>query len=700
MPIQHGIIQEPKQESNMLDQLPGLCLVNIAEQLYNLYGRTSDTLHASIALGRASSDCAEMASHIYNLLDPDCVDILDKKRIKRDQDVATLQADALAGNNMDYSKLSLAELREECVLYKCPKTGTKAKLIENLVAENKMRAHLAQGVLSKLKAIPAKKNPLRSNVRNFLCGSSKLITVTTAKSLGADEQMLQRLHCEYRKNPHDRRGFRLMRLYVRSEVLRQLLDHNGPGDDGIQDATDMLLELAKHEKKELAKAKKAKLDAEKLEARQVQLDQFLSEYNVSSQDFKKVFDASPFLNGTMPLDQFKTSVRHRVVRMSELVLKLANHGCALRSDSRLCNMFIRDGHGDVDEIAIVMCEMKFYYDHTTYSTILSNMYADWRDRRRGMQRRGTWDDYSDDSYDSYDSDDSDDSDDSYDSYSEHDDCDVSSEDAKAIALDAYIASFPTVTLAIASPAVPCSIRTKCIADELNKQVVEIINSSTKYGKQMTAAITRACAKMTTSYKTIESFDRTVIDEYLAKIQNKYNELQEEVPLHIEFDQEAFQILFGGKDKSSLKNAVNRHDLDNTLKEFGLVQILCNSWKHLLGMEYNKQALELRRLYTKYKIESVMGDQYVLPTNMPELIESLKVVVENDHVYVKPVYTCKISLDKFVQNQDMLRRAKKRNAARKAGNGFLKCYICNNARLFCAIGLASHTAAVHARHARI
>lgn len=55
-------------------------------------------------------------------------------------------------------------------------------------------------------------------------------------------------------------------------------------------------------------------------------------------------------------------------RRSKLKEALAARGCSLRGDSRLCDNYIDHGKGKPDEIAIVMEEMKFYYEKTRYTT--------------------------------------------------------------------------------------------------------------------------------------------------------------------------------------------------------------------------------------------------------------------------------------------------------------------------------------------
>jgi hypothetical protein len=64
--------------------------------------------------------------------------------------------------------------------------------------------------------------------------------------------------------------------------------------------------------------------------------------------------------------------------------KLATHGCKLRDDSRLCWNYIESNIGNVDEIVEIMCEMKFYYEHTKYGRML---------KRKLRKKRRNGDDY-------------------------------------------------------------------------------------------------------------------------------------------------------------------------------------------------------------------------------------------------------------------------------------------------------------------
>jgi hypothetical protein len=68
-------------------------------------------------------------------------------------------------------------------------------------------------------------------------------------------------------------------------------------------------------------------------------------------------------------------------RINTLEQALAARGCELRHDSRLCRAFIDHDDGDPEDIAITMEEMKFYFAHTDYDSILDELWEDARDER-------------------------------------------------------------------------------------------------------------------------------------------------------------------------------------------------------------------------------------------------------------------------------------------------------------------------------
>ena len=69
-------------------------------------------------------------------------------------------------------------------------------------------------------------------------------------------------------------------------------------------------------------------------------------------------------------------VSTKAVRREWLVAALAEVGCELRGDSRLCEQYIEHGVGDIDDICTIMREMKFYYERTDYPAILDRARSD------------------------------------------------------------------------------------------------------------------------------------------------------------------------------------------------------------------------------------------------------------------------------------------------------------------------------------
>ena len=69
-----------------------------------------------------------------------------------------------------------------------------------------------------------------------------------------------------------------------------------------------------------------------------------------------------------------SEVSTKAIRRDWLVAALRNVGCELRDDSRLCEAYIDYGHGNLQNICSIMAEMKFYYDHTDYASILEALY--------------------------------------------------------------------------------------------------------------------------------------------------------------------------------------------------------------------------------------------------------------------------------------------------------------------------------------
>lgn len=78
----------------------------------------------------------------------------------------------------------------------------------------------------------------------------------------------------------------------------------------------------------------------------------------------------------------ETKETNAMARKATLEKALRRVGCVLRNDSRICDSYIYRGIGEPNEIAKIMLEMRFLYDHTRYGTILREniaMYREWNE---------------------------------------------------------------------------------------------------------------------------------------------------------------------------------------------------------------------------------------------------------------------------------------------------------------------------------
>lgn len=81
------------------------------------------------------------------------------------------------------------------------------------------------------------------------------------------------------------------------------------------------------------------------------------------------------------------SVRAKEDRRRAVVAKLKAIKLKLRQDSRLCQAYIDDGTGNVDEIVVVMKEWAWYFRCTIYASNHARRYADIRKGKRTALQR-------------------------------------------------------------------------------------------------------------------------------------------------------------------------------------------------------------------------------------------------------------------------------------------------------------------------
>ena len=79
---------------------------------------------------------------------------------------------------------------------------------------------------------------------------------------------------------------------------------------------------------------------------------------------------SSFFKSSTSIDTFFGQIQPTVLRIKRLHESLSALSCTLRSDSKLCESYILHNDGDPSQIAIIMREMKFFYEMTTYEARL------------------------------------------------------------------------------------------------------------------------------------------------------------------------------------------------------------------------------------------------------------------------------------------------------------------------------------------
>lgn len=79
-------------------------------------------------------------------------------------------------------------------------------------------------------------------------------------------------------------------------------------------------------------------------------------------------------------------VRAMSERAKALTSALASHGLALRSDSRLCAAFVREGQGALGDVVATMVEMDMLHKYTNYRQVYKRVVRDMTDHWDWMPR--------------------------------------------------------------------------------------------------------------------------------------------------------------------------------------------------------------------------------------------------------------------------------------------------------------------------
>ncbi len=239
--------------------LPDLCVREVALLLARALGDGERValLAASAELNRA------FAPHFYDAVDPGCVLDLDELRAVHRSGLERLERAAGAGAEGAAAPVGpaavpprppnppirLISLRAACAAERLPTSGTKAVLLARLsalaldrAAEREAERDVALALLAD-RAVAAPPSwircPVRARVRAAVRATLRdgaasaadpvrQVTLTHARGLGLDDEVIGQLRCEVRPNPYYRRG-PAMRLYRESDVLGAVLAVRGPG---------------------------------------------------------------------------------------------------------------------------------------------------------------------------------------------------------------------------------------------------------------------------------------------------------------------------------------------------------------------------------------------------------------------------------------------------------------------------------------
>ena len=202
------------------------------------------------------------------------------------------------------------------------------------------------------------------------------ICASTAKSdYMLTDGDLAALPCELARNPVYRSAAP-MRLYLQRDVIRAALTKHGGRDAEVRQA------------RAVASSRSGEAAMERRASREALLARKLGVPVLA--ELSRVFGFSEA--ACRARDMYVHSGRGGAAtaaaeimaahdRMDTLERALTARGCELRRDSRLCSAFIDEDDGDPDDIAVTMEEMKFFFTHTDYDSILDEWWEDARNDR-------------------------------------------------------------------------------------------------------------------------------------------------------------------------------------------------------------------------------------------------------------------------------------------------------------------------------
>lgn len=376
-----------------MDSLPIDCLAIVCKHIANsfedevvrtaavlaLVGNKTMTQLSHMLWEQVQPGCHKESAKVYKKKVADwekfkCVSVEELERLSM-----PLERHTVSQNN------KLKELIAICELLRIPKSGTKAKLLENI---NNAYQQQEEQQKRKLETITQKYNtppkqslcPISNQfIENVISNRKKKIVSSTAKQdYLLNDKDLTHIQCEYVKNPHYSCAAP-MKLYRVVDVEKYVVMKFGS-----------YLAFA-HEKKERTARKQQRQNTlrRNKEEKQQRFLEYLQYNNIEYREVCNYSEMADELYEKCDIDGLLDCVN----RFHELKGALLQKQCILRNDSKLCKMYVEgETEHTLEEVVDTMEEMKFLFTHTNYKVVRDQIadklaeeqrrydgYVDWED---------------------------------------------------------------------------------------------------------------------------------------------------------------------------------------------------------------------------------------------------------------------------------------------------------------------------------
>jgi hypothetical protein len=279
----------------------------------------------------------------------------------------------------------LKELIVICELLHIPKSGTKAKLLENIniayEKQEEQRKRQLETITKKYNTSPKQSAcPVSSQyIENVISNRKRKIVSSTAKQdyLLNDKDMTH-IQCEYVKNPHYSCAAP-MRLYCIVDVERYAVKKFG---SYVAFTNEKKARTIRNLQRQNTVRKN------KQEKRQRFLE-YLQQNNVEYREVCDYSEQADELYEKCDIDGLLGCVN----RYYKLKSALSQKQCILHNDSKLCKMYIEgETEHTLEEVVETMEEMKFLFTHTNYKLLRDQIAEKLSEEQRRYEGYVDWED--------------------------------------------------------------------------------------------------------------------------------------------------------------------------------------------------------------------------------------------------------------------------------------------------------------------